>query len=125
VTKAVMARDNVKLQPFGAHAANVLGLSEQVPAQLVFLTNGSARKIKLGKLIIQLRPATSRQMATAGRTSGLVFAALSYMGKQHLGQRYITQLSKVLLPADRKRLIGDLQYAPAWMHAALRQIASA
>ena len=123
VTKAVIARDDVKLQPFGAYAANLLGLSEQVPAKVVFLTDGSARKVKLGKLIIEFRPATSRQMATAGRTSGLVFSALRYMGKQHLSQQFITHLSNVLSPADRKRLICDLHYAPAWMHAALRQIA--
>ena len=54
VTKAVTARDNVKLQPFGAYAANLLGLSEQVPAKVVFLTDGSARKVKLGQLIIEI-----------------------------------------------------------------------
>jgi len=123
VTKAVTARDNVKLQPFGAYAANLLGLSEQVPAKVVFLTDGSARKVKLGQLIIELRPATSRQMATAGRTSGLVFAALRHMGKHHLSEEYITQLSRVLSSADRRRLIKDLHYAPAWMHTALRKIA--
>ena len=124
VTKAVMARDNVKLQPFGAYAANLLGLSDQVPAKVVFLTDGSARKIALGKLVIELRPSTSRQMATAGRTSGLVFSALRYMGKQHLSPEYIAHLRKVLSPEDRKRLIKDLHYAPAWMHAALREIAA-
>lgn len=123
VTKAVMARDHVKFQPSGAYAANLLGLSEQVPARVVFLTDGSARKIKLGKLIIELRPSTSRQMATAGRTSGLVFSALRYLGKQHLTPHVVARLGKVLSPEDRKRLIDDLAYAPAWMHAALRQIA--
>ena len=123
VTKAVTGRDNVKLQPFGAYAANLLGLSEQVPAKAVFLTDGSARKVKLGQLIIELRPATSRQMATAGRTSGLVFAALRHMGKQHPSEEYITQLSRVLSSADRRRLIKDLHYTPAWMHTALRKIA--
>lgn len=124
VTKAVMARDHVKLQPFGAYAANLLGLSEQVPAKVVFLTDGSARKIKMGKLVVELRPSTSRQMAMAGRTSGLVISALRYMGKQHLNEHYIAHLRKVLSSQDRKRLLNDLPYAPAWMHPALRAIAS-
>lgn len=124
VTRAIVARDHVKLQPFGAYAANLLGLSEQVPAKVVFLTDGSARKVKLGKLVIEFRPSTSRQMATAGRTSGLVISALRYLGKQHLTPERITQLRKVLSPEDRKRLTQDLAYAPVWMHRALRAVAA-
>lgn len=124
VTRAIIARDHVKLQPFGAYAANLLGLSEQVPAKVVFLTDGSARKVKLGKLVIELRPSTSRQMATAGRTSGLVMSALRYLGKQHITEERIAQLRKVLSLEDRKRLIRDLPYAPAWMHRALRAVAA-
>lgn len=124
VTKAIMARDHVKLQPFGAYAANLLGLSEQVPAKVVFLTDGAARKIKLGKLIIELRPSTSRQMATAGRTSGLVISALRYLGIKHITPERIAHLRKVLSSEDRKQLIRNLRYAPEWMHDALRQIAA-
>ena len=50
VSKAIAAREQVKLQPSGAYAANLLGLSDQVPAKVVFLTNGPARKVKLGRL---------------------------------------------------------------------------
>ncbi len=123
VTKAIAARDNVKLQPFGAYAANLLGLSEQVPAKVVFLTDGAGKKLKLGQLVIELKPSTTRQMATAGRASGAVIAALRYMGKQHITPERIAHLRKILSAADRKRLQRDLAYAPAWMHSALRQIA--
>lgn len=37
---ALAGRDRVRLQPSGAYAANLLGLSEQVPAKVVFLTDG-------------------------------------------------------------------------------------
>jgi len=49
VAKALAASEQVKLQPSGAYAANLLGLSEQVPAKVVFLTSGRARKVKIGK----------------------------------------------------------------------------
>lgn len=125
VTQAIMARDHVKLQPFGAYAANLLGLSEQVPAKVVFLTDGSARKVKLGKLLLELRPSTSRHMATAGRTSGLVISALRYLGEQHMTPERVDHLRKTLSLEDRKRLIRDLPYAPEWMHQTLRNVAAA
>jgi hypothetical protein len=40
VAKALANRDAVRLQPAGAYAANVLGLSDQVPMKIVFLTDG-------------------------------------------------------------------------------------
>jgi len=124
IAKAISARDQVKLQPYGGYAANLLGLSEQVPAKVVFQTSGTARKLKVGKLTIELHPSSSRAMAAAGRTSGLVISALRFMGKNHLGEEAIARLRQVLSPEDRHRLLKDLPYAPAWMHAALRKIAA-
>ena len=124
VAKALANRDQVKLQPFGAYAANLLGLSEQVPAKVVFLTNGPAKKVKLGKLVIELRSTTPRHMATAGRAGGLVISALRYLGKAHITPERIARLRKVLSPKDRKRLLTDLAHAPAWMHGHLRAIAA-
>lgn len=48
VAKALAGRDCTRLQPAGAFAANALGLSEQVPAKIVFLTDGPSRTVKIG-----------------------------------------------------------------------------
>jgi hypothetical protein len=124
VAKALAASEQVKLQPSGAYAANLLGLSEQVPAKVVFLTSGRARKVKLGKLIIELRPTTPRKVAAAGRTSGLVLAALRYLGKNHITSDRIAHLRKTLSTEDRRQLLSDLPSAPAWLHTHLRAIAA-
>jgi len=36
IAQALAGRDSLKIQPSGAYAANLLGLSEQVPAKIVF-----------------------------------------------------------------------------------------
>jgi hypothetical protein len=124
VAKAIAASEHTKLQASGAYAANLLGLSEQVPAKVVFLTNGRARKVKLGKLLIELRPTTPRKVAAAGRTSGLVLAALGYLGKNHITLERIAHLQKTLSAEDRKQLLSELPNAPVWMHPHLRAIAA-
>lgn len=124
VAKALASSEQVKLQPSGAYAANLLGLSEQVPAKVVFLTSGRARKVKLGKLVIELRPTTPRRVAAAGRTSGLVLAALRYFGKAHVTPERIAHLKKTLSVEDRRQLLADLPSAPAWLHSHLRAIAA-
>jgi predicted transcriptional regulator of viral defense system len=72
LVKALKGRDKILLQPSGGYAANLLGLSDQVPMKIVFLTDGPARRVQFGKQVILLKHTTPRAMATAGRVSGLV-----------------------------------------------------
>ena len=84
IAKAIAGREQARLQPAGAYAANLLGLSEQVPAKVVFLTEAFSRTVQIGSMTIQLRQTTPRNMATAGRLSGLVIQALRHLGKDHV-----------------------------------------
>jgi len=123
VARALAGRDQTRLQPAGAYAANTLGLSEQVPAKAVFLTDGPARTVKIGTTTIQLRRTTARNMATAGRLSGLLIQALRELGKENITHERREHLKRTL-PADKRReLIKDLKLAPAWMHAIFRELA--
>lgn len=125
VAKALAARDRVRLQPFGGYAANLLRLSEQVPARIVFLTDGKPRKIRFGRQIIELRRAMPSMMAAAGRTTGLVIAGLRFIGKTNISSERAAHLRKLLSPKDRRRLLEDILLAPAWMHPYFRSIAKA
>ena len=58
VAKALAGKHRIRLQPAGAYAANLLGLSEQVPAKIVFLTDGPSRTVKIGRQEIHLRRTT-------------------------------------------------------------------
>jgi hypothetical protein len=123
VARALAGRDHTRLQPSGAYAANALGLSEQVPAKAVFLTDGPSRTVKIGLTTIQLRRTTARSMAAAGRLSGLLIQALRELGKDHATPARVRRLKRIL-PADKRReLMKDLRLAPAWMHPIFRELA--
>lgn len=123
IVKAMQGRDNVLLQPSGGYAANLLGLSDQVPMKIVFLTDGPARHVQLGKQVIMFKHTTPRAMATAGRVSGLVIQALRHIGQQHVDDDIVARLKKRLTDDDRKQLLQDIRYAPAWIAAILRRVA--
>lgn len=65
VAKAVAESSGHQLQITPARAANLLGLSTQVPARLVYLTDGSSRQLKIGNQILQLKHASRRTMLGA------------------------------------------------------------
>ncbi len=122
VAKALAGRHGIRLQPSGAYAANLLRLSEQVPAKVVFLTDGPSRKVKIGNQEITLKQAAPRQLGAAGRTSGMVIEALRYLGKENITPERIGHLRKLLSSMDKAVLLDDLELAPAWMHEHIRYI---
>lgn len=123
VARALAGRDRTRLQPSGAYAANALGLSEQVPAKVVFLTDGPARTVKIGPTTIQLRRTTPKNMEAAGRLSGLLIQALRELGQEHVTQERLDHLKRTIPAEKRRQLLKDLRLAPAWMHPIFRDLA--
>ena len=124
IADALAEKDNLKIQPSGAYAANLLGLSEQVPAKFVFLTDGHSRTVNIGKISITLKKTTPKNMATAGRISGLVIQALRYMGQKNVDDWVINILKRKLSDKDKKTLMSDLRYAPAWIGEIFKKVNS-
>lgn len=123
IARAVIQRDAARLQAAGGAAAHALGLTEQVPLRQVYLTDGRARQIKVGKSLIVLRKAAPRQLATAGRASGDVIQALRWLRRDQVDDQVIARLRQVLTPAQKAHLLKDLRYAPIWVAHIMRQIA--
>jgi hypothetical protein len=123
VAKALAGKDHLRLQPSGAYAANLLGLSVQVPAKAVFLTDGPSRTVKIERQEIQLRYTTPRNMAAAGKLTGLLIQAFRHLGREHLTRQRIAHLKRTLPATERRLLLKDLSLAPTWMHPLFRDLA--
>ncbi len=124
IIEALTRRDHVQLQPTGAYAANLLGLSDQVPMKVVYLTNGPSRRVRIGNQEIILKTMAPRFMATAGRPSGTVIQALRHLGKSHVTLATVARLQKAFTAAEKRQILKDRSLAPAWMHRWLQAIAT-
>jgi len=124
VLEALRTRDGIRLLPSGAHSANLLGLTTQVPVRLVFLTDGPARRIRVGKQEIVLKRTTARQMATAGRISGTVIQALRWLGRDNVDPKVVNHLRRRLNTKEKRELVRDVRHAPVWVGDVLLRIAA-
>lgn len=122
IARALVVRDAIRLQPSGDYAANLLGLSEQVPSRVVFLTDGPPRKVKIGKREILLKRTTPRNMATAGRKSGLMIQALRHLGRPRINDQIVATIARQISVEDRAAILKDLRHAPAWIGDILRPL---
>ena len=80
VAEAIAKRDRIRTLPTGSYALNALGLSTQVPMNIVLLTDGSPREIKVGKRTIKFKKTTPKNLMTKGKISRLAIQALKEIG---------------------------------------------
>lgn len=122
IVNALETRDAVRLQSSGAYAANILGLSDQVPMKIVFLTDGPTRTMTIGNKQILLKRTTPRNMATAGRISGTVIQALRWIGQRNVDGNTVSILKENLIDIEKKQLLKDIRYAPIWIAQIIQNI---
>ena len=122
VTKAIAQRDGARTQPSGAHAANLIGLSEQVPSKVVFLTDGASKKLKIGKQEIIFKRTAPKNMASADTQMGLLIQALKYFGQGNVDEMVLSRVKKVLKNMDQKDILKNLKYAPQWIRGLITKL---
>jgi hypothetical protein len=125
IAEAIRRRDKAKIIPTGAMAMNALGLSTQVPMNVVYLTNGTARKINLGKRKIVFKKTTPRNLAAIGKISSLVIQALKEIGKGNATESEIDSILKHLEKEEPYRLEHDIKLAPEWIRIIMRKVIKA
>ncbi len=106
----------------GAYAANALGLSDQVPAKIIILTDGVPRRVALGKLTLVFRRAAPRNLLGAGRRAGLVIQALRYLKGSPDMTQHAARLKKSLDATTKKDLAALTTKLPMWMRPVAQQI---
>ena len=119
---AITRWDHSRILSTGAHAANALGLTDQVPMRPMLLTTGRSRSVSRGKGLLLLRHVSPRFVSTRNPTSALVILALRWIGKRFVDDEIIAKLRRNLSPTDLAALPADVACAPAWIANIFRQI---
>jgi hypothetical protein len=121
IADAIRRRDKARIVPTGSMALNALELSTQVPVNVVYCTDGSARKIKVGKRTIVLKKTTPKNLAAIGKISSLAIQALKEIGKDFVTDKEIEIILDQLCKEDPYRLEHDIKLAPEWIRKIMRQ----
>ena len=121
IAESIRKRDKARIFPTGSLALNMLGLSTQIPTNLVYLTDGSARTIKVGNRSIVFKKASPKNLAAIGSFSGIVIQALKEIGKENVTDIEIEKILEHLKKEDPHRLEHDIKLAPEWIRIIMRK----
>jgi hypothetical protein len=124
LVRSVMRAQAAQWTQSGADAANQLHLSDQVPAKITILTNGTSRRLKLGNLTLTFRKAAPRNLLGAGTNAGAAFQAIRNLGPRGMSPENIQRLRAHPDPALKAGLKTMLPQTPAWMQPVIQQIIS-
>lgn len=115
VAEAIAKRDRIRTVPAGSYALNALGLSAQVPMNIVLLTDGSPREIKVGKRTIKFKKTTPKNLLAKGKISRLVIQALKEISNGKVTAVEEQKIVDLLKKEDEKDLKHDIALAPVWI----------
>ena len=115
VCKAIAKRDKARIEPTGVFALHSLGLSNQIPVNVVYLTDGIPRKIKYGNRFIKFKKTAPKNLSMKGKVSGLAIAALKQLGKNGITPEVQLQIAKALKKESPENIKHDIQLAPEWI----------
>src|ERR1700728_3720392 len=112
-----------RIQPDGATAQNLLGLSTQVPARVVYLSDGPDRSYTVGKTKLAFAHTALKEAGFKLQESRLVVQALKEFGEGRITPKAITQIRRQFDSALRQRILLDTKTATGWVYAAIQAIA--
>jgi hypothetical protein len=121
VAEAIAKRDKIRTVPTGSYALNALGLSTQVPMNIVLLTDGSPREIKVGKRKIKFKKTTPKNLMAKGKISRLVIQALKEIGNGKVNEAEEKKILELLKKEDVKDLKYDIALAPVWVQKIMKK----
>lgn len=113
IAEAIAAREKVRIKPAGEFALYKLGLIEEPPNGVCYITDGEPRNIKIGDKTIVFKSTTPKKLSMKGAISSLLIQIIDEYGQDKISPKKIIELIK---KESDFRLLEDLKLAPAWIY---------
>ena len=123
IAQAIAKRDKARIIPTGSYALHKLGLSKQIPMNVVYLTDGSARKIQVGNQKISFKKTSPKNLAVNNQLSNLIIQGLKELGKNKISNNIKNKLKEIINKSGESQNIKkDIINAPVWIKKIMLQI---
>lgn len=123
IAESIAKRDKARIIPTGSFALHKLGLTTQVPMNVVYLTDGSPRKVKVGNQKVSFKRTSPKNLAVNHYLSGLIIQGLKSIGEGKVDASHISQIKKVVVSSGEVSQIKmNLRYAPVWIQKIVKKI---
>ena len=122
VAKAIARNFGWTIVPCGDTALNMLGLSTQVPAVWLYISNGPYREFTVGTCSLKFKHTTNKDISGISYKSALVIQALKALGKENINDKVKKRLSSTLTSNEKATLLSETQRSTTWIHETAKDV---
>lgn len=122
VAQALARKFGWRIQPSGPAAQNLLGLSTQVPAHYLYLSDGPSRKYRIGKTTLVFKQTALKNAGFRHGQSALIVQALKSLGQRRITPSVIAKVRAWLDPSMRRKVLDDTRTSTSWVYATIKEI---
>jgi len=123
IASGIARRDKARIVPTGLYALNRLGLSTQIPMNIVYLTDGSPRKINLGDgRSILFKHTAPKNLAYQSELAMLIVFALKELTKEQITREDIGKIRELLKSESKERIMADAKLMPSWIKSIIIKV---
>ena len=122
IAEALARNYHWTIVPSGQIVLNQLGLSTQVPAAWIFISDGPYKSYQMGGIPLRFKHSTNKNIFGMSFKSAMVIRALKELGRDDVQDPVIGKLRSQLTPDEKQHLYRESQRATAWMRPVIRKI---
>ena len=115
IAEAIAKRDKIRIIPTGIYALQQLGISTQIPMNVIYLTDGAPRKIKVGKRTITFKKTVPKNLAIKNKILSNIVQGLKELGKENITDEVKQKIKWALEKIPVETLKEEILNAPVWV----------
>ena len=115
IAEAIAKRDKIRIIPTSIYALQQLGISTQIPMNVIYLTDGAPRKIKVGKRTITFKKTAPKNLAIKNKVLSNIVQGLKELGKENITDEIRQKINQALQKVPVKALKEEILNAPVWV----------
>ena len=115
IAEAIAKRDKIRIIPTGIYALQQLGISTQIPMNVIYLTDGAPRKIKVGKRTITFKKTAPKNLAIKNKVLSNIVQGLKELGKENITDEVKQKINQALEKVPVEILKEEILNAPVWV----------
>ena len=108
--------------PDGDTALNQLGLSTQVPAEWIYVSDGPYREYTFGKNIIRFKHTANKNISKLSHKSAYLVQAIKAIGRGKLDDAYVKKISKLMTNNEKAAILAEGKYMTSWVYELVKSI---
>ena len=122
VAYAYARKFNWRIEVSGESALNLLGLSTQIPAQYVYLSDGLSKNYDIMGVTLSFKKSSLKDIGFKHRESTLIVQALKALGKEHLSENVFAKIREQIDAKSFAKILRDTQGTTGWIYESIKKI---